>query len=58
MPGVGAAGLFPLASVGGGVWEVALPCALARDALLHHHWASRLLEEILMKMKTTTTVVV
>jgi hypothetical protein len=32
MPGPGAVGLFPLASVGGGVWEAAFPCTSARDA--------------------------
>jgi hypothetical protein len=32
MPGAGAPGLFPLASVGGGVWEIAFPCTSARDA--------------------------
>jgi hypothetical protein len=58
MPGVGAAGLFALASAGGGVWEAAFPCASARDAPLHHHWTSRLLEEIMMQTKTTTTVAV
>jgi hypothetical protein len=31
-PGAGAAGLYPLASVGGGVWEAAFSCTLARDA--------------------------
>jgi hypothetical protein len=30
--GAGAAGLFPLASAGVGVWEAAFPCTLARDA--------------------------
>jgi hypothetical protein len=32
MLGAGAAGLFPLATIGGGVWEAALPCASARGA--------------------------
>jgi hypothetical protein len=32
MLGAGAAGLFPLALVGGGVWEAAFPCTSARDA--------------------------
>jgi hypothetical protein len=32
MPGAGAAGLFPHASSGGGVWEAALPYASARGA--------------------------
>jgi hypothetical protein len=30
--GVGAAGLFPFASAGGGVWEATFPCTSARDA--------------------------
>jgi hypothetical protein len=30
--GPGVAGLFPLASVGGGVREAAFPCTSARDA--------------------------
>jgi hypothetical protein len=29
---LGAGGLFPLASAGGGVWEAAFPCTSARDA--------------------------
>jgi hypothetical protein len=57
-PGPGAAGLFPLASAGGGVWEAALPYTLARDAPLHHHRASRLLDETLTETETTTTVAV
>jgi hypothetical protein len=31
-PGAGAAGLFPLALAGGGVWEAALLCASTRDS--------------------------
>jgi hypothetical protein len=36
---LGAAGLFPLASAEGGVWETTLPCASSRGAPLHHHRA-------------------